>query len=189
MLISAICILDSPIDFRRSSVGDRSLNHKYIRDVHSHYSAVMMGVSNHQPHDCLLYRLCVTGQVTGEFHTQMASNAEKLFHLMTSSWVKLMIIISMFSRAVNCIHVCKSSWPKIYFFLFVFNLICSYVILCHVMLAINSFKVKFELNLSLECWPYTTLKSMLILVIINNAISLYFMKRRVALACTVMCMS
>ena len=53
------------------------------------------GVSNHQPHDCLLNRLfrrrskktsklCVTGlcagnsPVTGEFPTQMASNAENV---------------------------------------------------------------------------------------------------------------
>ena len=61
------------------------------------------GVSNHQPHDCLLKRLFrgrpkelsklrATGlragnsQVTDEFPTQRASNAEKSFHLMTSSW-------------------------------------------------------------------------------------------------------
>ena len=54
------------------------------------------GVSNHQPHDCLLKRLfrrrskktsklCVTGLcegnslVTGEFHAQWASNAENVF--------------------------------------------------------------------------------------------------------------
>ena len=60
-------------------------------------------VSNHQPHDCLLNRLfrhrskktsklCVTGlctgnsSVTGEFPARRASNAEKYFHLMTSSW-------------------------------------------------------------------------------------------------------
>ena len=62
------------------------------------------GVSNHQPHDCLLNRLFtrrskktsklrVTGlcagksSVTGEFPAQMASNAEKCFHSMTSSWL------------------------------------------------------------------------------------------------------
>ena len=61
------------------------------------------GVSNHQPHDCLLNRLFrraskktsklpVTGLCvgnspgTGEFPAQMASNAEKIFHLMTSSF-------------------------------------------------------------------------------------------------------
>ena len=61
------------------------------------------GVSNHQPYDCLLNRLFgrrwkktwklrVTGlcvgnsPVTGEFPAQMASNAEKSFHLITSSW-------------------------------------------------------------------------------------------------------
>ena len=60
-------------------------------------------VSNHQPHDCLLNRLFrrrskktshlrVTGlcvgnsPVPGEFPAQMASNAGKCFHLMTSSW-------------------------------------------------------------------------------------------------------
>ena len=62
------------------------------------------GVSNHQPHDCLLKRLFrrrakktsklrVTGlcegnsPVTGEFPAQRASNAEKCFHLMTSSCI------------------------------------------------------------------------------------------------------
>ena len=51
------------------------------------------GVSNHQPHDCLIKtsKLRVTGlwvgnsPVTGEFPAQMVSNAE-YFHLMTSSW-------------------------------------------------------------------------------------------------------
>ena len=60
------------------------------------------GVSNHQPHDCLLDRLFkhrskktsklhVTGlcvgnsPVTSEFPAQRASNAENVFHLMTSS--------------------------------------------------------------------------------------------------------
>ena len=60
------------------------------------------GVSNRQPHDCLLNRLFmrrskktsklrVTGlcagnsPVTGDFPAQMASNAEIFFHLMTSS--------------------------------------------------------------------------------------------------------
>ena len=60
------------------------------------------GVSNHQPHDYLLNRLFrrrskktlklrVTGlcagksPVTGEFPAQRASNAENVFHLMTSS--------------------------------------------------------------------------------------------------------
>ena len=59
-------------------------------------------VSNHRPHHCLLNplfrrrskktsKLCVTGLCignspgTGEFPAQMASNAEKCFHLMTSS--------------------------------------------------------------------------------------------------------
>ena len=61
------------------------------------------GVLNHHPHGCLLYRLFrrrskktsklrVTGlcegnlPVTGEFPAQRANNAEKCFHLMTSSW-------------------------------------------------------------------------------------------------------
>ena len=59
------------------------------------------GISNHQYHDCLLNylfrskkisKLRVTGlcagnsPVTGEFPTQMASNAENIFHLMTSPW-------------------------------------------------------------------------------------------------------
>ena len=60
-------------------------------------------VSNHQPHDCLLNHLfrcrskktskfrftglCVgNSPVAGELPTQMASNGEKCFHLMTSSW-------------------------------------------------------------------------------------------------------
>ena len=60
-------------------------------------------ISNHQPHDCLLARLFrrrskktskrrVTGLCAGNWHetaeflAQMASNAEKCFHLMTSSW-------------------------------------------------------------------------------------------------------
>ena len=61
-----------------------------------------VSVSNHQPHDCLLNRLfrrrskrisklSVTGLCagnspgTGEFPAQMTSDAEKCFHLMTSS--------------------------------------------------------------------------------------------------------
>ena len=60
-----------------------------------HYNDVIVGVSNHQPHDCLLKRLFrrrskkasklrVTGlsegnsPVTGEFPTQRASNAENV---------------------------------------------------------------------------------------------------------------
>ena len=59
------------------------------------------GVSNHQPHHCLLNRLfrsrskktsklCVTGlckgnsPMTGDFPAHRASDAEKCFHLMTS---------------------------------------------------------------------------------------------------------
>ena len=61
-----------------------------------HYSDVIMGVSNHRPHDCLLNSLFkrrskktsmlrVTGlcvgnsPVTGEFPAQMASNVENVF--------------------------------------------------------------------------------------------------------------
>ena len=61
------------------------------------------GISNHQPYDCLLNRLFsrwskttsklgFTGlcegnsPMTGEFPAQRASNAEKCFHLMTSSF-------------------------------------------------------------------------------------------------------
>ena len=63
--------------------------------------------SNHQTHDCLhsslfkcrskkTSKLRVTGlcvgnsPVTGEFPAQMASNAEKSYHLMTSSWWRLL---------------------------------------------------------------------------------------------------
>ena len=72
-------------------------------------------VSNHQPHDCLLNHLFrrrskktskfrVTGLCagnsprTGEFPTQMASNAEFFFHLMTSSWSKSFTTISTTGR-------------------------------------------------------------------------------------------
>ena len=61
------------------------------------------GVSNQQPHDCLLNHFCrrrsnetsklrVTGLCagnspgTGEFPAQMASNVENVFNFMTSSW-------------------------------------------------------------------------------------------------------
>ena len=71
-------------------------------------------VSNHQPHDCLLNRLFrrrskktsklrVTGlcagnsPVTGEFPTQRASNAEKSFHLMTSSCLPIAFRIAFLS--------------------------------------------------------------------------------------------
>ena len=52
------------------------------------YSAVYSGRSKETS------RLCVTGPcegnspVTGEFPAQRASNAEKSFHLMTSSWIR-----------------------------------------------------------------------------------------------------
>ena len=74
------------------------------------------GVSNHQPHDCLLnrllrrrskrtWRLSATGlcvgnsPVTSEFPAQMASNAKKYFHLMTSSCnVLLFHVAHMYSQ-------------------------------------------------------------------------------------------
>ena len=63
--------------------------------INAHYKDVIMGVSNPQPHDCLLNRLfgcrskkvskpCVTGLCVGkspgtdEFPAQMASNAESV---------------------------------------------------------------------------------------------------------------
>ena len=69
-------------------------------------------VSNHQPHHCLLKRLfrrrlkktsklrviglCVgNSPETGEFPAQMASNAEKNFHLMTSSCYQRVVICIM----------------------------------------------------------------------------------------------
>ena len=71
-------------------------------------------VSNHQPHDCLLNRffsrtskktsklrvtgLCVGNSPgTGEFPTQMASNAE-FFHLMTSSYVTVNSFLASSNR-------------------------------------------------------------------------------------------
>ena len=75
--------------------------------VSLHYSHNGLdSVSNHQPHHCLLSRLFrrrskktsklrVTGHCagnspgTGEFPAQMASYAEKCFHLTTSSWFKV----------------------------------------------------------------------------------------------------
>ena len=74
-------------------------------------------VSNHQPHHCLPNRLFgwrskktsklrVTGLCagnspgTGEFSAQMASNAEKCFHLMTSSWAGLVEVVSRIIRFI-----------------------------------------------------------------------------------------
>ena len=74
------------------------------------------GVSNHQSHECSLNRpsrrrskktskLRITGLCawnspeTGEFPAQMASNAEKGFHLMTSSWYAFTSGLSF------CIHI------------------------------------------------------------------------------------
>ena len=80
------------------------LSHR-IDTFSSHHDDVIKrdGVSNHQPHDCLLShlfrrrsmetsKLHVTGlcvgnsPVTGKFPAQMASTVAKSFHLMTSSW-------------------------------------------------------------------------------------------------------
>ena len=75
------------------------------------------GVSNHQPHDCLLNRLfwrrskkttkllvtdlCAgNSPVTGEFPTQRASNEDNLSILMTSSWalqISLYVLICPFN--------------------------------------------------------------------------------------------
>ena len=77
------------------------------------------GISNHQPHDCLLSRLfrhrsekisklCLTGlcvgnsSVTGEFPGQMASNAEKV-----SIWWRHHVIFQYGS--LQCLG--KSLWP------------------------------------------------------------------------------
>ena len=78
-------------------------------------------VSNHQPHDCLLNRLfrrrskktsklsvtglCVGNSLgTGEFSTQMASNAENYFHLMMSSWSSLLTTLFMVEHIIMCCH-------------------------------------------------------------------------------------
>ena len=55
---------------------------------------------------------------------------------------------SMLTRAVKSAHIRQSSWPKIsfHFFVFVLNLCCSFVELCHVMLAINCIKLKSNWN-------------------------------------------
>ena len=97
-------------------------------------------VSNHQPHDCLLNRLfrrrsketsklrftalCAgNSPVTSEFPAQMASNAEKCFHLMTSSWMtyckcqcwlvfnwNLMNKLRWYQKYQNMIHSQNASW-------------------------------------------------------------------------------
>ena len=76
---------------------------EYVNDASQWHHNGLHGVSNHQPHHCLLNRLFrhrwkntskihVTGlcegnsPVTGEFPAQMASNADMCVHLMTSSW-------------------------------------------------------------------------------------------------------
>ena len=81
------------------------------------------GVSNHQPHDCLLNRLFmrrskktsklrVTGlcsgnsPVTGEFPARMASNTENVSILMTSS-----CLLSLESYGVYCEDFVEN-WPR-----------------------------------------------------------------------------
>ena len=77
------------------------------------------GVSNHQPRDCLLNRLfrcrskktlkfCVTdlcmgnSPVSGEFPAQMASNAENVYHLMTSSCL-----------FIFCVYACVHGYTRL----------------------------------------------------------------------------
>ena len=72
-------------------------------------------VSNRQPHDCLLSRLlkCISkktsklrftglcagnSSATGKFPAEMASNAEKCFHVLTSSWFGAL--------ANSCVYYC-----------------------------------------------------------------------------------
>ena len=76
------------------------------------------GVSNHQPHDDLLYRLfrrrskktsklrviglCAgNSSVTGEFPAQRASHTENVFHLMTSSYIHLFCLVSWYFILLN----------------------------------------------------------------------------------------
>ena len=86
-------------------------------------------VSNHQPRDCLLKRLFrrrskktsklrVTGLCagnspgTGEFPTQMASNAEKCFLFMTSSWRNFFAHIQRFVINISCSVPMNTYWGK-----------------------------------------------------------------------------
>ena len=83
----------------RSSNESQGLNYMTLQCCHNGRD----GVSNHQPHGCLLNRvfrhrskktsklrvtgLCVgNSPVTGKFPAQLASEGGKCFHLMTSSW-------------------------------------------------------------------------------------------------------
>ena len=96
----------------------------------SHYNDVIMGVSDHQPHDCLLNslfrrrskktsKLHVTGLFvgnspgTGEFSAQMASNMEKGFHLMMSSCHNILthgVVSCSHLFSGNCLEVFSSHW-------------------------------------------------------------------------------
>ena len=84
------------------------------------------GIANHQPHDCLLYRLfrqrskkiwkprvsglCAGNSlVTCEFPTQMARNAEKHFHLMTSSCTYICYVGGWHIRTVIW-SACEARW-------------------------------------------------------------------------------
>ena len=94
----ASCTENAPIAWRH--YGSLAINNvvSTLQWRHNGYD----GVSNHQPHDCLLNRLFrrrstktskirVTGlckfnsAVTGEFSAQRASNAKECFHLMMTS--------------------------------------------------------------------------------------------------------
>ena len=103
------------------------------------------GISNHQPHDCLLNRLFrrrskktsklhVTSlcggnsPVTGEFPAQMASNAEKLsFHLMKSSWAEQdpSYICNIFSHWLRSCSAIDRKQAHIKSITFWYHLICS----------------------------------------------------------------
>ena len=103
------------------------------------------GVSNHQPHYCLLNRLfkaqikkhqryalpaiCAgNSSVTGEFPSQMVSNAEKVSILVTSSWMNQCTCscisfsqppvwngIIMLCCGTCLVRLGKSSWKHLYF--------------------------------------------------------------------------
>ena len=79
------------------------------------------GVSNHQPHHCVFNRLFrrrsmktsklrVTGLCvgnspgTGEFTAQMTSNAENVYHLITSSWLSSAGLFSVEEQGVPSIN-------------------------------------------------------------------------------------
>ena len=117
----------------------RNLDESASRGGYSHKSLWSLqwrhngreGVSNHQPHHCLLNRLfrrrskktsklrvtdpCAgNSPVTGEFLAQVASNAEKCFHLMTSScktsycsWIEAQTDLDVWMRLQLIIY---TSW-------------------------------------------------------------------------------